>query len=90
MSAGSRSSQSGWTSVDRTVGGQAWGSGILCGLPACTRGARSHAQCTDRPERIREPRAFRASAVEGLGTFAALPPQHLPWSGLTVQFVAPG
>lgn len=57
-----------------------------------------------RPERIREPRAFRACAVEGLGTFTieprgviitplyltTLPPQHLPWGPTTVQYVAPG
>lgn len=60
-------------------------------------------QADARPERIREPRAFRASAVEGLGTFAIhphgvvitplrpalLPPQQLPWSRLTVQYAAP-
>src|SRR6185312_1116211 len=57
-----------------------------------------------RPAPIREPRAFRATAVEGLGTFtieahglvitplrsAAPPPQRLPWSQLTVQYAGPG
>ena len=53
-----------------------------------------------RPAIVREPRAFRAAAVEGLGTFVldgaavvltsrrpvAAPPLPLPWAGRTVRY----
>jgi hypothetical protein len=56
-----------------------------------------------RPAVIREPRAFRATHVEGLGTFAATPqavlitplralpsgqPCHLPWTQQTIHYAA--
>ncbi len=59
-------------------------------------------QAKARPATIREPRAFRAAAVEGLGAFALAPaavvltsrrpvapgPHHLPWQHLTVYYAA--
>ena len=56
-----------------------------------------------RPEIIREPRAFRVTQVEGLGTFAVAPqaivitprralpaeqPYHPPWTQQTVRYAA--
>jgi hypothetical protein len=92
--------------LDHLVSYQRHPNQIAIGFRLLARNLAIGAQIADaqaRPEAIREPRAFRATQVEGLGPFRVAPsaivvtsrrempidqPDQLPWTQLTVRYAA--